>query len=76
MVFYNYDDIDVEKIKPIFVSRMPERKIRGKAHKDTMRSMKFLKQGEDYTTVKKSLIAISKSEIEEIVGSDKFKNCI
>lgn len=71
--FYNYDDMDIEKIKPIFISRMPERKIGGKAHKDTMRSMKFLKQGEDYTIVKKNLVAISKSEIEAIVGNEKFK---
>lgn len=71
--FYNYDDIDIEKIKPIFVSRMPERKISGKAHKDTMRSMKFLKQGEDYTVVKKNLVNISKSEIEAIIGNEKFK---
>ena len=71
--FYNYDDIDVEKIKPIFVSRMPERKINGKAHKDTMRSMKFLKQGEDYTVVKKNLTNISKTEIEDIVKNEKFQ---
>ena len=71
--FYNYDDIDVEKIKPIFISRMPERKIKGKAHKDTMRSMKFIKQGEDYTVVKKNLVNISRAEIEAIIGNPKFE---
>ena len=71
--FYNYDDVDIEKIKPIFTSRMPERKINGRAHKDTMRSMKFLKQGEDYTVVKKNLTSISKTEIEDIVKNEKFQ---
>ena len=51
--FWNYNDVDIEKIKPIFVSRMPERKITGKAHKDTMRSQKFIKKGYNFTVVKK-----------------------
>ena len=71
--FHNYDDIDVTKIKPIFVSRMPERKITGRAHKDTMRSQKFIKQGENFTVVKKSLQAISKQEIEAIVQNKTFE---
>lgn len=71
--FRNYDDIDINSIKPIFVSRMPERKITGKAHKDTMRSQKFIKKGYDYTVVKKPLKNITKSEIEAIVKNEKFK---
>ena len=69
--FSNYDDI--EKIKPIFVSRMPERKITGSAHKDTMRSKKFIKQGYNFTVVKKPLKNISKTEIEDIVHNEEFK---
>lgn len=71
--FANYDDIDISKIKPIFVSRMPERKITGRAHKDTMRSQKFIKQGHNFTVVKKSLKNISKQEIESIINNPEFR---
>lgn len=71
--FINYDDIDIETIKPIFVSRMPERKITGKAHEDTMRSQKFIKQGENFTVVKKALTIITKENIEDIITKPKFR---
>lgn len=71
--FRNYEDVDISKIKPIFVSRMPERKITGRAHKDTMRSTKFLKQGYNFTVVKKSLKNITKQEIELIINNEEFK---
>lgn len=69
--FKNYEGIDITKIKPIFVSRMPERKITGKAHDDTMRSQKFIKQGYNFTTVKKPLILLSRSEIETIIYNEE-----
>lgn len=72
--FRNYDDIDISTVKPIFVSRMPERKITGKAHKDTMRSQKFIKQGCNFTVVKKPLKSISKQEITDIVTKEEFKS--
>lgn len=71
--FRNYDDVDITTIKPIFVSRMPERKITGRAHKDTMRSQKFIKQGYNYTVVKKSLKNITKQEIESIITNKEFE---
>lgn len=71
--FRNYDDIDIAQIKPIFVSRMPERKITGRAHKDTMRSQKFIKNGYNFTVVKKPLKSITKQEIEEIIKNEDFK---
>lgn len=72
--FTNYDDVDITHIKPIFTSRMPERKITGRAHKDTMRSQKFIQQGQNFTVVKKPLKAISKQEIEGIINNPDFKN--
>ena len=71
--FWNYDDIDIEQVKPIFVSRMPERKITGKAHKETMRSTKFIEKGYNFTVVKKNLKNISKQEIEDIVNKKEFE---
>lgn len=71
--FTNYDDIDVENVKPIFVSRMPERKITGKAHKDTMRSMKFINKEKNFTVVKKNLSNITKQEIESVINNPDFK---
>lgn len=61
------------RMEQIFVSRMPERKITGRAHKDTMRSQKFIKQGYDFTVVKKSLKSISKDEIERIITNPKYR---
>ena len=40
MSFPNYSYDDVEKAKPCFVSRMPNRKVTGAAHEDTIRSGK------------------------------------
>lgn len=64
--FHNYDDIDVDRINPIFVSRMPNRKVSGKAHKETVYSIRE-KDGKSLVTVKKPLQDISKSEIEMLV---------
>ena len=71
--FTNYDDIDISKIKPIFVSRMPERKITGRAHKDTMYSQRFIEKGYNFTVVKKLLKNISKTEIESIIQNPEFR---
>lgn len=71
--FRNYEDVDINQIRPIFVSRMPERKITGKAHKDTMRSQKFVNQGYNFTVVKKSLKDISEAEIKAIVDNKEFE---
>ena len=71
--FYNYNDIDLEMIKPIFVSRMTERKVTGRAHKDTIRSKKFIEKGENFTVVKKALTNISKQEITSIIEKETFK---
>ena len=40
-----YSTIDLNNIKPIFVSRMPKRKVTGAAHKDTIRSARNIDQG-------------------------------
>lgn len=55
----SYKDIDVEQIKPIFVSRMPRRKISGAAHKETVRrSIGKDEKGMEQTVVKKPLVDI------------------
>ena len=69
--FINYDDVDISIIKPIFVSRMPERKITGKTHKETMRSSKNIDKG--FTLVKKDLKSITKSEIESIINNEAYR---
>lgn len=40
-----YQDKDLDAIKPIFVSRMPRRKITGAAHKATVRGARHIDQG-------------------------------
>lgn len=72
--FYNYNDIDLDTIKPIFVSRMPERKVTGRAHKDTMRSKKFIEKGQNFTVVRKALTNLSKQEIISIIENEDFRD--
>jgi len=71
--FYNYDDVDVEHLIPILVSRKPDKKITGRAHKDTMYSKKFINEGGNFKTVKKPLISISQTDITNIVSKPEFK---
>lgn len=68
--FTNYADIDQNDIKPIFVSRMPNRKINGEAHGETIYS---LKHDTGIVTVKKSLSSISKDEIDTVLHDEKCK---
>lgn len=71
--FTNYDDIDVETIKPIFVSRMPNRKISGQAHEETIYSLKHGNNDNGIVTVKKPLNRISKNEIETLINNEECK---
>lgn len=75
--FKNYNDVDTTLIKPIFISRMPNRKIKGQAHEETIYSVKH-NNGRGIVTVKKPLNRISKSEIETIVSNvdciDLYRN--
>ena len=70
-MFKNYDDVDVTKIKPIFVSRMPNRKITGQAHEETIYSTKLKDKG--IVMRKKFLNQITKSEIEMIVSNKDYR---
>ncbi len=40
-----YANFDVESIQPVFVSRMPQHKVTGAAHKETIKSPKALNEG-------------------------------
>lgn len=61
-----YMDDDAPKVKPLFVSRMPSRKVTGAAHKDTVKSAKALKDG--YAIVKRPLTALKLDKTGEIAG--------
>lgn len=65
----NYTAEELEKLKPIFVSRKPDRKAGGAAHQETIRSAKYVGQG--YTAVKTPLGKIKKSVLEYMVGKDR-----
>ena len=68
--FNNYNDVDFEKIKPIFISRMPNRKVSGEAHAATIYSNR--KNG--IVVLKKKLSTISKNEIEDLMKKEEYKN--
>ena len=61
-----YMDIDVPQVKPLFVSRMPTRKVTGAAHKDTVKSAKALEDG--LAVVKRPLTALKLDKDGEIAG--------
>ena len=68
--FKNYNDFDFEKLKPIFVSRMPNRKVSGEAHAGTI----YSKRENGIIVLKKKLSQISKNDIEEVLNKEEYKN--
>ncbi len=59
-----YMDIDAPTVKPLFVSRMPTRKVTGAAHKDTVKSAKAVADG--FAIVKRPLTALKLDKNGEI----------
>ncbi|NCA66866.1 MAG: type II CRISPR RNA-guided endonuclease Cas9 [Clostridia bacterium] len=51
-----YEEEEIDSLKPVFVSRMPTRKAKGRMHKDTIRSAKCLDDG----------LVISKTDIKKL----------
>ena len=66
--FYNYDPEEIELIKPIFVSRMPFRKITGHAHMETIRGAKYLDK--NIKTSKEVLSNITLEKLEKMIGKE------
>ena len=56
-----------EELKPIFVSRMPKRKVTGAAHKDTIRSPRKI-EGIDYSVQKVALTSLKLDKTGEILN--------
>lgn len=65
----NYSEEDLQNIKPIFVSRMPDRKASGAAHQETIRSAKYLDEGK--TAVKTPLTSLKKSDLDNMVDKER-----
>ena len=65
----NYTDEELEKLKPIFISRKPERKASGAAHQETIRSVKYIEEGK--TAVKTDLSKIKLADLENMVGKER-----
>ena len=53
----NYQDVDIDSIKPIFVSRMTKKKVTGQAHKETIRA---------YREVDGKMRTVTKTSIQEL----------
>jgi CRISPR-associated endonuclease Csn1 len=49
----NYEGVNLDEINPCFVSRRPRRKVTGAAHKETIKSSKFVDEG--YVILKRPL---------------------
>lgn len=70
----NYSDIDIENIKPCFVSRMPTHKVTGAAHLETVRSPKELDDGWAVTKTPLTSLKLKDGEIADYYnpGSDRL----
>lgn len=70
--FDTYDEDFLQKIHPLFVSRMPKRSAKGSAHKDTIRSPKFKDNGRRLTRVRLENITTQKQLDDSVLAeSDK-----
>ncbi|MEG9490657.1 type II CRISPR RNA-guided endonuclease Cas9 [Mannheimia indoligenes] len=58
-----------EFVQPLFVSRMPTRKMSGQGHKETISSAKY--QDENLTTTKKLLTEITLQDLENMINKDR-----
>lgn len=65
----NYSEDYLKSLKPVFVSRKPDRKATGAAHQETIRSAKYLADG--MTAVKTPLTSVKKEDLERMVGKDR-----
>lgn len=68
----NYSEEELDTLKPIFVSRKPDRKAVGAAHKETIRSSKYLSEG--MTAVKTQLTSIKLADLEMMAGKERDKD--
>lgn len=66
--FNSYESDEIDNIKPIFISRMPFRKITGQAHMETVRGGKFLDQNLKVTKV--SISTIKLKDLESMIGKE------
>lgn len=62
----NYSISDIDKVQPVFVSRMPKHKVTGAAHKDTIKSPKSIDSG--VVIVKRALTDLKLDKNGEIAN--------
>lgn len=67
--FDSYTEEELQTLKPIFISRKPERKAGGAAHKETIYSAKYIAHNKK--TVKTPLSEITLAELENMVGKER-----
>lgn len=68
--FKNYDNYNFETLKPIFVSRMPNRKVTGEAHAATI----YSKRKNGVVVLKTDLLDLKEADIRDIRTKDEYKN--
>lgn len=66
--WFNYEEGFIEKLRPVFVSRMPNRGVKGQAHQETIRSSK--KISNQIAVSKKPLNSIKLKDLEKMQGRD------
>ena len=66
-----YTPEEIEELKPIFVVRMPRRKISGAAHLETIRSAKLLSEGKTISRISVDKLKLNKNN-EIVAGNASF----
>ena len=68
----SYTEEELAQLKPIFISRKPERGVHGAAHEATIRSKKYFLEQEK-TAVKTPLTSVKLKTLEDMVGKERDK---
>jgi CRISPR-associated endonuclease Csn1 len=65
------------KLAPVFISRMPHRKMSGAIHKETIKGIQYDDEGIRYATQYVPLTSLTSSQLDELAAdeSDKFLVC-
>ena len=68
----SYTEEELAQLKPIFISRKPERGVHGAAHEATIRSKKYFLEQEK-TAVKTPITSVKLKTLEDMVGKERDK---
>jgi CRISPR-associated endonuclease Csn1 len=73
LIKLGYTGEQLEKVKPVFVSRMPRRGMKGSIHDDTIRSAKFIEKNKTVIKTELTKLKFNKETLEIVGYPEQFK---